>query len=89
MILIQSTGLPPEDLNDIEKEMRRIVKQNLPVTREIVSREEARKLFEEAGETYKLELYRRTARKRSYINLQARRVFRPVCRASRATYRIP
>lgn len=46
----------PEDLNDIEKEMRRIVKQNLPVTREIVSREEARKLFEEAGETYKLEL---------------------------------
>ncbi|HHT84305.1 MAG: threonine--tRNA ligase [Bacillota bacterium] len=45
-----------EDLADIEKEMKRIVKQNLPITREIMSREEARRVFEEAGEPYKVEL---------------------------------
>lgn len=46
----------PEDLGAIEKEMKRITKQNLPITREILSREEARKVFEEAGEPHKLEL---------------------------------
>ena len=46
----------PEDLDDIEKEMRRIVKQNLPITREFMSKEDARKVFEEADEPYKVEL---------------------------------
>ncbi len=46
----------PDDLEKIEKEMAAIVKENLPLTREIVSREEALKLFKEAGEIYKVEL---------------------------------
>jgi len=45
-----------EDLKAIEKEMRRISKENLPVTREVLSRQEAEGLFRERGETYKLEL---------------------------------
>jgi len=36
--------------------MKKIVKKRFPIRREEVSKEEARKLFEEQGETYKLEL---------------------------------
>ncbi|UOF92243.1 threonine--tRNA ligase [Fodinisporobacter ferrooxydans] len=46
----------PEDLEKIEKEMEKIVKENLPVTRQSVSRAEALKLFEERGEVYKVEI---------------------------------
>jgi len=45
-----------DDLPNIEKEMKRIVKQNLPFVREELTKSEARKLFEELGETYKLKL---------------------------------
>ena len=45
-----------KDLERIESEMRRIIKQNLPFYREEVSREDARRLFEGMGERYKLEL---------------------------------
>jgi len=45
-----------KDLERIEKEMRRIVKANVPFERQEVSRDEARRLFESMGETYKLEI---------------------------------
>ena len=45
-----------DDLGKIEKEMRKIVKRNYPLVKEELGREEAEALFEEAGETYKLEL---------------------------------
>lgn len=45
-----------EDLVAIEKEMKAIVKEKLPLVRKEVSREEAYKFFEEKGEIYKLEL---------------------------------
>ncbi|MDI3281505.1 MAG: threonine--tRNA ligase [Bacillota bacterium] len=48
--------LRPEDLERIEAEMRRIVQEDLPIRREVVSREEARRLFAEAGQKYKVEL---------------------------------
>ncbi len=48
--------LGEDDLDAIEKEMRRIVKENLPVTREILPKEEAEKLFAERDEIYKIEL---------------------------------
>lgn len=47
-----------EDLALIEDEMRKIVKEDLPIVREEVPREEALKLFDEAGEIYKVELIR-------------------------------
>ena len=48
--------LSEADLKDIEKEMKKIVKENLALERSEVSRAEALKLFEERGETYKVEL---------------------------------
>ena len=46
----------PEDLPKIEKEMKRIIKENLTFERTVVSKEEAKKTFKEKGEKYKLEL---------------------------------
>jgi threonyl-tRNA synthetase len=43
-----------EDLERLEKEMRRIVGENQEFIRSEVSREEARRFFEEKGQTYKL-----------------------------------
>ena len=47
--------LGPEDLEAIEKEMKKIVKENLPFKAYMLNREDARKLMEERGEKYKLE----------------------------------
>ena len=49
------TKLAPEDLDAIEKEMKKIVKENLPFKAFILSREEAKKLMAERNENYKLE----------------------------------
>jgi threonyl-tRNA synthetase len=49
-------SLTPEDLPKIEKEMAKIVNENLEVIRKEVSRSDAVKLFEEVGDPYKLEL---------------------------------
>ena len=46
----------PEDLEQIEKTMREIVAENLPVTRSILSREEAVAMFEKMGEKYKVDI---------------------------------
>ncbi|CQR54525.1 threonine--tRNA ligase [Paenibacillus sonchi] len=48
--------LNPEDLLKIEKEMERIVSENLPIIRKEVSRKEALERFGELGDPYKLEL---------------------------------
>ncbi len=48
----------PEDLVKIQAEMEKIVKENLPLERMAVSREEALRLFGEQGEIYKQELIR-------------------------------
>jgi threonyl-tRNA synthetase len=49
-------SLSPEDLERIESRMRDIVDRNLPIVREVWSREEAIAFFEEAGQDYKVEL---------------------------------
>jgi threonyl-tRNA synthetase len=45
-----------KDLASIEKEMRRIIKEKRPFSREEVTREQAQALFEKMGEKFKLEL---------------------------------
>src|SRR4029434_5148575 len=45
-----------EDLPVIEKKMREIIARNKPFTKEIWSREKARKIFAEKGETSVVEL---------------------------------
>ncbi|QJD87617.1 threonine--tRNA ligase [Cohnella herbarum] len=51
-------SVTPEDLAAIEKEMDKIVKENLPIERREVSREEALRIFEEISDPLKLELIR-------------------------------
>jgi threonyl-tRNA synthetase len=46
----------PEDLERIEAEMERIIKADLPLVRFELSREEAREMFQAAGEDYKVEI---------------------------------
>lgn len=48
--------LVPEDLSKIEKEMSRIVKENLPITKSVMSRQEAIEFFTSKHEDYKVEL---------------------------------
>lgn len=49
------TKLTDEDLEKIEKEMKKICKENLPIKAFTLPREEAVKLMEERGEKYKVE----------------------------------
>lgn len=49
-------SITPEDLPKIEKEMQKIVDENLQIVREEVSRDEAHKMFAEIGDNLKLEL---------------------------------
>jgi threonyl-tRNA synthetase len=46
----------PEDLEKIEKRMHEIVKRDLPIVREVWEREEAKKVFGDIGEEYKVEI---------------------------------
>ncbi|MFQ6117867.1 MAG: TGS domain-containing protein, partial [Candidatus Bipolaricaulia bacterium] len=48
--------LSPEDLERIAAEMERIIREDYPFERLEVSKDEARRVFEERGESYKLEL---------------------------------
>jgi threonyl-tRNA synthetase len=51
-------SLTPDDLEKIEKEMNKIIQENLPIQRKVVSREEALRIYEELGDHLKLELIR-------------------------------
>ncbi len=46
----------PEDLQAIEKEMARLTKENIPVARSVMSRADAKALFNDMGEKYKVEI---------------------------------
>ena len=52
------TSFTPEILEKISNEMKKIVKENLPVKKFLKSRVDALKYFEEKGEIYKVELIR-------------------------------
>ena len=48
--------LTEDDLSAIEEEMKKIVKENLPLVRSVKTRDEALKYFRDLGEIYKVEL---------------------------------
>ena len=52
----KDTPFTPEDLPVIEKKMKEIIARNKPFTKEVWTREEAKRVFAEKGETYKVEL---------------------------------
>ncbi|MHC1682319.1 MAG: threonine--tRNA ligase [Clostridiaceae bacterium] len=51
-------SITPEVLEKIEKEMNKIIKENLALEKFVLPREEAMKYMEERGESYKVELIR-------------------------------
>ncbi|MGB7431044.1 MAG: threonine--tRNA ligase, partial [Ahrensia sp.] len=52
----KDTPFTPEDLPKIEKKMAQIIKRNDKFSKRVVSREEAKRIFADKGETYKIEL---------------------------------
>jgi threonyl-tRNA synthetase len=51
-------SITPEDLPKIEAEMEKIVKEDLPIVRKVVSRDEAIAIYEKVNDPLKLELIR-------------------------------
>jgi len=51
-------GFTPEDLDRIEQRMKELVKENIPIVRKVMAREEAIRFFEQMGERYKAEIIR-------------------------------
>jgi threonyl-tRNA synthetase len=49
-------GFSDEDLARIEDAMRQVIKKNSPFRRTVVARDEAKRMFQAMGETYKLEI---------------------------------
>ncbi|UMZ74052.1 threonine--tRNA ligase [Natranaerofaba carboxydovora] len=49
-------SLSDSNLEAIEKEMQKIIKEDLPIEREVYKKEDAIKMFDEMGEKYKVEL---------------------------------
>jgi len=68
----------PEDLAAIEAEMKKIIAEDLPLRRKELPRQEAVRLFESRGETYKLELLKEIADERVSIYEQGE--FADLCR---------
>lgn len=52
----EGTVIAPEDLEKIEAEMTKIVKEDLPIVREEMSREEAIEFFRKHNDSYKVEI---------------------------------
>jgi threonyl-tRNA synthetase len=51
-------AITPEDLPEIEKEMKKIIKENISFERSEISKEDAIKLFQDIGNKFKVELIR-------------------------------
>jgi threonyl-tRNA synthetase len=70
----------PEDLPVIEKKMREIIARNKPFTKEVWSRDKAKRVFADKGEAYKVELIDAIPGRPGSQDLQAGRLVRPVPR---------
>lgn len=68
----------PEDLKEIETEMKKIIKEDLPIERELIKKEDAAKLMKEKGENYKVELI--NGFDDEYVSLYHQGEFTDLCR---------
>lgn len=73
-----ATTLGPEEMEKIEAEMERIIKEDLGITRAEMSREEAIAFFQEQGQDYKVELINDLADER--VSLYSQGEFVDLCR---------
>lgn len=69
----------PEDLEKIEAEMKKIVKEKLPLERFEMTPDEAVKYYEEKGEIYKVELVKEHADKGENISFYKQGEFTELC----------
>ncbi len=70
----------PEDLTAIEKRMDEIVKRDLPIVREVWSREEAMRVFAELGESYKVQIIDEVIPKGEELSIYRQGEWFDVCR---------
>ncbi|MEW6272482.1 MAG: threonine--tRNA ligase [Thermodesulfobacteriota bacterium] len=77
-------GFTPEDLERIEAEMRKVVKENLPVRRTVVERDEAVKRFRDMGEDFKAEIIASIPAEEP-IGLYSQGEFTDLCRGPHVT----
>ena len=70
----------PEDLEKIEKRMQEIVSADHPFERRVISRDEARALFDENGESYKVELINDLPENVKEVSLYSQGDFVDLCR---------
>ena len=69
----------PEDLEKIEAEMKKIVKEKLPLERFEMTPDEAIKYYEDKGEIYKVELVKEHADKGENISFYKQGAFTELC----------
>ena len=69
----------PDDLTKIEAEIKKIIKENLPLERFELSPEEAEKFMAEHGQKYKVELIQEHAGKGEHISLYRQGDFTDLC----------
>lgn len=72
-------NLTPEDLEKIEAEMKKIIKENLPLERFELPPQEARALMEKEGQIYKVELIDEHAGKGENISFYRQGDFTDLC----------
>jgi threonyl-tRNA synthetase len=70
----------PEDLVAIEKRMEEIVKRDLPIQREVWTREDAMRVFAELGETYKVQIIDEVIPKGEELSIYRQGDWFDVCR---------
>ncbi|MEW6590314.1 MAG: threonine--tRNA ligase, partial [Pseudomonadota bacterium] len=76
----RETPFTPEDLEKIEKRMEEIVKRDLPIQREVWSREDAMKVFADLGETYKVQIIDEVIPKGEELSIYRQGEWFDVCR---------
>ena len=69
----------PEDLTKIEGEMKKIIKENLPLEKFEMTPDEAIKFYEDKGEIYKVELVKEHAGKGENISFYKQGEFTELC----------
>lgn len=70
----------PDDLVLIEKRMHEIVKRDLPIVRQVLDRDEAKKIFSDLGETYKVEIIEDVIRVGEEVSIYKQGDWFDVCR---------
>ncbi len=73
----------PEDLEKIEKRMREIIAENRPITRSVLSRDDALTLYKEKGEPYKVEIISEI--EDDHISVYSQGNFTDLCRGPHLT----